>query len=70
MAKKKLLPSEVISSEAYVKDFFDMVVPSTIRFNVDHFACGDSFRCVRVIKEYPPNTTDQAIMSRFGERKP
>ena len=37
MAKKKTLPSEVVSSEAYVKDFFDMVVPSTIKFNVDHF---------------------------------
>ena len=36
MAKKKTLPSEVVSSEAYVKDFFDMVVPSTIKFNVDH----------------------------------
>lgn len=42
MAKKKTLPSEVVSSEAYVKDFFDMVVPSTIKFNVDHFVCGDS----------------------------
>ena len=63
MAKKKTLPSEVVSSEAYVKDFFDMVVPSTIKFNVDHFVCGDSFRCVWAIKEYPPNTTDQAILS-------
>ena len=69
MAKKKALPSEVISSEAYVKDFFDMVVPSTIKFNVDHFVCGDSFRCVWAIKEYPPNTTDQAILSRFGDKE-
>ena len=44
-----------------------MVVPSTIKFNVDHFVCGDSFRCVWAIKEYPPNTTDQAILSRFGD---
>ena len=69
MAKKKTLPSEVVSSEAYVKDFFDMVVPSTIKFNVDHFICGDSFRCVWAIKEYPPNTTDQAILSRFGDKE-
>lgn len=69
MAKKKTLPSEVVSSEAYVKDFFDMVVPSTIKFNVDHFVCGDSFRCVWAIKEYPPNTTDQAILSRFGDKE-
>lgn len=69
MAKKKTLPSEVVSSEAYVKDFFDMVVPSTIKFNVDHFVCGDSFRCVWAIKEYPPNTSDQAILSRFGDKE-
>ena len=69
MAKKKALPSEVVSSEAYVKDFFDMVVPSTIKFNVDHFICGDSFRCVWAIKEYPPSTTDQAILSRFGDKE-
>ena len=69
MAKKKTLPSEVVSSEAYVKDFFDMVVPSTIKFNADHFICGDSFRCVWAIKEYPPSTTDQAILSRFGDKE-
>ncbi len=69
MTKKKTLQAEVVPSEAYVKDFFDMVVPSTIKFNVDHFVCGDSFRCVWAIKEYPPNTTDQAILSRFGDKE-
>ena len=69
MAKKKQLPEEVVHSESYVKDFFDMVVPSTIKFNVDHFVCGDSFRCVWAIKEYPPQTTDQAILSRFGDKE-
>ncbi len=46
MARKKQLPGEVIHSEAYVKDFFDMVVPSTVKFYVDHYICGDSYRCV------------------------
>ena len=69
MAKKKQLPEEVVHSESYVKDFFDMVVPSTVKFNVDHFVCGDSFRCVWAIKEYPPQTTDQAILSRFGDKE-
>lgn len=69
MSKKKKLPEEVLHSEAYVKDFFDMVVPSTIKFNVDHYICGDSFRCVWAIKEYPPQTTDQAILSRFGDKE-
>ena len=69
MSKKKQLPSELIHSEAYIKDFFDMAVPSTVRFNVDHFICGDSYRCVWAIKEYPPQTTDQAILSRFGDKE-
>ena len=43
MSKKKQLPEEVAHSEAYVKDFFDMIVPSTVKFNVDHYICGDSY---------------------------
>lgn len=69
MAKKKQLPDEVVHSEEYVKDFFDMVVPTTIKFNVDHYICGDSFRCVWAIKEYPSQTSDQAILSRFGDKE-
>ncbi len=67
--KKKKLPSDVLHSEAYVKDFFDMVVPTTIKFNTDHYICGDSYRCAWAIKEYPPQTTDQAILSRFGDKE-
>ena len=69
MAKKKQLPEEVAHSEAYVKDFFDMAVPSAIRFNVDHFICGDSYRSVWSIREYPPQTSDQALLARFGDKE-
>lgn len=69
MAKKKQLPEEVAHSEAYVKDFFDMAVPSAIRFNVDHFICGDSYRSVWAIREYPPQTSDQALLARFGDKE-
>ena len=34
MAKKKTLPSEVVSSEAYVKDFFDYVIIDTPPVNM------------------------------------
>ena len=69
MSKKEQLPANAVQSEAYIKDFFDMVVPSTIKFNIDHFVCGDSFRCVWAIREYPPSTTDQAILARFGDKE-
>ena len=66
---KKSLPSSTVSSEAYVKDFFDMVAPTTIKFENTYFICGDSYRSVWAIKEYPPSTTDQAILSRFGDKE-
>ena len=69
MVKKKQLPEEAAHSEAYVKDFFDMIVPTTVKFNVDHYICGDSFRSVWAIKEYPPQTSNQAILSRFGDKE-
>ena len=67
--KKNPLPREVVQSEEYVKDFFDMIAPAAIRFYTDHFICGDSYRCVWAIKDYPPGTTDQAILSRFGDKE-
>ena len=69
MARKQQLPADAVHSEVYIKDFFDMVTPTTIKFNTDHFICGDSYRCVWAIKEYPSMTTDQAILSRFGDKE-
>ena len=46
-----------------------MAVPSAIRFNVDHFICGDSYRSVWAIREYPPQTSDQALLARFGDKE-
>ena len=51
MSSKELLPGTAAHSEAYVKDFFDMAVPSTIKFYTDYFICGDSYRSVWAIKE-------------------
>lgn len=68
MKRKKKLPTQTGKHEVQMKDFFDMVSPTTIKFNVDHFICGDTYRCVWAIREYPPLTSDQAILSRFGEK--
>ena len=69
MAKKKKIPVHVTKGEAQVKDFFDMISPSTIKFFTDYFICGDTFRCVWAFREYPPQTTDQAILCRFGDKE-
>ncbi|MBR0236083.1 MAG: DUF87 domain-containing protein [Clostridia bacterium] len=69
MTKKRQTPEEFAVSEGYIKDFFDMVSPSAIKFNPDHFICGNSYRCVWAIREYPPVTTDKALLARFGDKE-
>ena len=67
--KKKQIPVHITKQEATVKDFFDMISPSTLRFEADHFICGDSYRSVWAIREYPPQTSDQALLARFGDKE-
>ncbi len=50
------------------KDFFDMILPGTVKFLSDHYIVGDSYRCVWVIREYPPSTEEQAILSQLADR--
>ena len=69
MTKKKTLPSDIRMSEAYVKDFFDMISPSAIRFFPDSYVCGNTYRCVWAIREYPPQTTNKALLARFGDKE-
>lgn len=51
-----------------VKDFFDRILPGTLKFYSDHYVCGDSYRCVWAIREYPPSTEEQAILSQLADR--
>lgn len=51
-----------------IKDFFDRILPGTLKFYSDHYICGDSYRCVWAIKEYPPSTEEQAILSQLADR--
>ena len=69
VAKKKPIPVKVDKAEAQLKDFFDMVAPSAVKFMADHFIFGDTYRCVWAVREYPPTTSDQAILSRFGDKE-
>ena len=62
--KKTVTPAE----DAKIKDFLDMIAPGIIKFNVDHFICGNTFRCVWVLREYPTSTDEQAILRHLGEK--
>ena len=65
--KPKVLTPEQ-AEEIRTKDFFDMILPGTIRFLSDHYIIGDSYRCVWAIREYPPSTEEQAILSQLADR--
>lgn len=63
---KVLTPAQV--EEIRTKDFFDCILPSTIKFMTDHYIVGNSYRCVWVIREYPPTTEEQAILAQLADR--
>lgn len=65
--KPKILTPEQ-AEEIRTKDFFDMILPGTIRFLSDHYIIGDSYRCVWAVREYPPSTEEQAILSQLADR--
>ncbi len=57
-----------IPEEVRIQEFLDMVAPSVIKFETDHFICGNTFRCVWALREYPTSTEEQAILKRLGEK--
>ena len=50
------------------KDYFDCIAPSTIKFMNNYYIVGDSYRCVWAIREYPPSTEEQAMLSKIADR--
>lgn len=65
--KSKVLTPEQ-EEEIRTKDFFDMILPGTVKFLSDHYILGDSYRCVWAIREYPPSAEEQAILSQLADR--
>ena len=63
--KKPPTPEQIAAEEA--KSFFDCICPSTVKFFPHHYIVGDSYRCVWAIKEYPPSTEEQAILSHLAD---
>lgn len=51
-----------------IQEFLDMIAPSVIKFETDHFICGNTYRCVWALREYPTATEEQAILSHLGEK--
>ena len=64
--RKELTPEQ--QAIIATKDFFDCVAPGTIKFLADSYIVGDSYRCAWAVKEYPPSTEEQAILSQLADR--
>ena len=69
MSKKKNKKMHPAQLEAVrTKDFFDCILPGAVRFMSDYYIMGDSYRSVWVVREYPPSTEEQAILSQLADR--
>ena len=72
MAKKaqkktnKRVPSK--PSEPRVKDFLDLIAPTAVKFNTDHYICGGTYRCTLALRSYPASTEELALLRRLGEK--
>ncbi|AMJ41504.1 VirB4 family type IV secretion system protein [Anaerotignum propionicum] len=65
---KQTKPKVPQKEDTKIKDFIDMIAPGIIKFQTDHFICGNTFRCVWALREYPTVTEEQAILRHLGEK--
>lgn len=70
MSKNRGKKTEEVMTDAEVKlkSFLDMIAPSVIHFETDHYICGNTFRSVWALREYPTATDEQAILRHLGEK--
>ena len=66
--KKKISTVDKEFTTKPQKNFLDMIAPSVIKFFTDYFICGNTFRCVWALREYPTSTSEQAILRYLGEK--
>ena len=71
MAKKvqkktnKKVPAK--APEPRVKDFLDLIAPTAVKFNTDHYVCGGTYRCTLALRSRA-STEELALLRRLGEK--
>lgn len=65
---KKSNSESISQKDIRIQEFLDMIAPSVVKFNTDHFICGNTYRCVWALREYPTATDEQAILRHLGEK--
>jgi len=68
MPKTKKAVAAGPQDDVRIQEFLDMIAPSVIRFFTDYFICGNTYRCVWALREYPTATEEQAILRYLGEK--
>lgn len=63
--KRKRKPDEETEN---LKAFLDMIAPSIVKFETGYYICGNTFRCIWALREYPTSTDDLAILRHLGEK--
>jgi hypothetical protein len=68
MSKRISQTIYVSQEDVRIQEFLDMIAPSVVKFNADHFICGNTYRCVWALREYQTATEEQAILRHLGEK--
>lgn len=59
---------EISPQETSIRSFLDCIAPGVVKFEVDHYIFGNTYRCVWALREYPASTESQAILRHLGEK--
>lgn len=59
---------EISPQETFIRSFLDCIAPGVVKFEVDHYIFGNTYRCVWALREYPASTEAQAILRHLGEK--
>ncbi len=59
---------EISPQKAFIRSFLDCIAPGVVKFEVDHYIFGNTYRCVWALREYPASTESQAILRHLGEK--
>ena len=66
--KKPFHKKEISPQETFIRSFLDCIAPGVVKFEVDHYIFGNTYRCVWALREYPASTESQAILRHLGEK--
>lgn len=68
MRRKQIRKGMEKTENVHIKGFLDMIAPSTVKFETDYMICGNTYRCIWALREYPTSTEEQALLSHLGEK--